>query len=204
VAAVRGEAARRSNVFEKGPAYLVHALLDHMIDHYLPVMDAFDEAIDQVETEVVTHPTHSALRRIFALKHSLMRLRRVAAHQKEILLRLARGEFALVPAPLVPFFRDVYDHFTRVADLCDSYRELIGSALEAYLTNTSNRMNEIMKVLTAISTIMLPLTFIAGVYGMNFDRMPELKWRYGYAFALGLMAATTVTMLAYFKRKRWF
>jgi magnesium transporter len=204
VAAVRCEAARRSNVFGKGPAYLVHALLDHMIDHYLPLMDAFDDAIDELETEVVTRPSRAALLRIFALKHSIMSLRRVAAHQKEILLRLARGEFALVPAPLVPFFRDVYDHFTRVADLCDSYRELVSGALEAYLTTTSNRMNEIMKVLTAMSTIMLPLTFIAGVYGMNFDRMPELQWRYGYAFALGLMASTTITMLVYFKRKQWF
>jgi magnesium transporter len=204
VAAVRSEAERRCNVFEKGPAYVVHALLDHLIDHYLPLMDAFDEAIDRVETEVVTQPTQSSLRRIFALKHSLMVLRRVAAHQKEILLRLARAEFALIPAPLVPFFRDVYDHFTRVADLCDSYRELIGGALEAYLTTASNRMNEIMKVLTAISTVMLPLTFIAGVYGMNFEHMPELRWRYGYAFALTLMGLTAIVMLAYFKRKRWF
>lgn len=204
VAAVRDEATRRCQAFEKGPAYLVHALLDHLIDHYLPVMDAFDEAIDAIEIEVVTHPTQDVLVRVFGLKHSLMSLRRVATHQKEILVRLARGEFALIPAVLVPFFRDVYDHFTRVADLCDSYRELIGGALEAYLTTTSNRMNEIMKVLTAISTLMLPLTFIAGVYGMNFDRMPELRWRFGYPFALSLMAATAIVMLVYFKRKRWF
>jgi magnesium transporter len=204
VAAVRYEATRRSHLFEKGPAYVVHALLDHLIDHYLPVMDAFDDAIDGIELEVVTRPNRAALLRIFGLKRSLMALRRVATHQKEILLRLARGEFALVPPPLVPFFRDVYDHFTRVADLCDSYRELIGGALEAYLTTTSNRMNEIMKVLTAISTIMLPLTFIAGVYGMNFNHMPELRWRYGYPFALTLMATTAAIMLVYFKRKRWF
>ncbi len=204
VAAVRSEAIRHSQAFEKGPAYLVHALLDHLIDHYLPLMDAFDDAIDNVEMEVVTRPTQTALVRIFGLKRSLMALRRVATHQKEILLRLARGEFALVPSPLVPFFRDVYDHFTRVADLCDSYREMIGGALEAYLTTTSNRMNEIMKVLTAISTLMLPLTFIAGVYGMNFERMPELRWHYGYPFALSLMSATAAVMLYYFKRKRWF
>ena len=204
VAAVQNEVLRGCHLFEKGPAWIVHALLDHMIDHYLPLMDAFDDAIDAIEIEVVTRPTQTALPRIFTLKHSLMTLRRVAVHQREILLRLSRGEFALVPPALLPFFRDVYDHFTRVADLCDSYRELVSGALDAYLTTTSNRMNEIMKVLTAIATIMLPLTFIAGVYGMNFEYMPELKWQYGYAFSLGLMALVASVMLTYFKRKRWF
>jgi magnesium transporter len=204
VAAVQNEVSRGCQLFEKGAAWIVHALLDHLIDHYLPLMDAFDDAIDAIEIEVVTHPSQTALPRIFTLKHSLMTLRRVAVHQREILLRLSRGEFALIPPALLPFFRDVYDHFTRAADLCDSYRELVSGALDAYLTTTSNRMNEIMKVLTAIATIMLPLTFIAGVYGMNFEHMPELHWRYGYAFSLALMAIVASLMLAYFKRKRWF
>jgi magnesium transporter len=204
VAAVRDEISRGCHLFERGPAWIVHALLDHLIDHYLPLMDAFDEEVNAVEDEAVTKPTQGALKRIFDLKHSLMTLRRVTVHQREILLRLSRTEFALIPAPLSPFFRDVYDHFTRVADLCDSYREFVSGALEAYLTTTSNRMNEIMKVLTTISTVMLPLTFIAGLYGMNFEQMPELKWRYGYPLALGLMALVAIIMLVYFRRKRWF
>ena len=204
VAAVDAEVTRGCQHFEKGPAWVVHALLDHLIDHYQPLMDTFDEAVDAIEVEVVTQPTQAALMRIFSLKRSLMRLRRVAVHQREILLRLSRGEFALVPPALLPFFRDVHDHFTRVADLCDSYRELVSGALDAYLTTASNRMNEIMKVLTAMSTVMLPLTFIAGVYGMNFEHMPELKWRYGYPFSLGLMGVVALFMLGYFKRKRWF
>jgi magnesium transporter len=204
VDAVRAEIARGCHLFEKGAAWIVHALLDHLTDHYLPLMDAFDLEIDRIETRAVTDPSRSTLQGIFALKHSLMDLRRVASHQREILLRLSRAEFALIPAPVVPFFRDVYDHFTRVSDLCDSYRELVSGALEAYLSTTSNRMNEIMKVLTAIATIMMPLTFVAGVYGMNFEHMPELKWRYGYAYAWGLMAAITATMLVYFRRRRWF
>jgi magnesium transporter len=167
-------------------------------------MDAFDLALDAVETDAVTHPTREVLVTIFSLKHSLMTLRRVTSHQREVLLRLSRSEFALVPNALVPFFRDVYDHFTRVSDLCDSYREMLSGALEAYLSTTSNRMNEVMKVLTLIATIMMPLTFIAGVYGMNFEHMPELKWRYGYAAAWGLMIAVTLVMLGYFRRKRWF
>ena len=204
VDAVRAEIARGCHLFEKGAAYIVHALLDHLTDHYLPLMDTFDTAIDSVETEAVTHPTRAALQNIFALKRSLMSLRRIASHQREILLRLSRGEFALVPAQLVPFFRDVHDHFVRVSDLCDSYRELVSGALEAYLSTTSNRLNEIMKVLTGIATIMMPLTFIVGVYGMNFEHMPELKWRYGYAFAWGLMLTVAGGMLVYFRRKRWF
>jgi magnesium transporter len=204
VDAVKDEISRGCHLFERGAAWIVHALLDHLTDHYLPLMDAFDDAVDDAENEAVTNPTRKALQRIFGLKRSLMTLRRVAVHQREILLRLSRGEFEKIPSALLPFFRDVYDHFTRVADLCDSYRELLTGALDAYLTTTSNRMNEIMKVLTAIATIMLPLTFIAGLYGMNFEHMPELKWRYGYPFALGLMATVAVGMLWYFKRKRWF
>ena len=204
VNAVRAEIDRGCHLFEKGAAWIVHALMDHLTDHYLPLMDAFDLAIDAVETEAVTQPTRAALQRIFSLKHSLMTLRRIASHQREILLRLSRAEFALIPLPLVPFFRDVHDHFTRVSDLCDSYRELVSGALEAYLSTTSNRMNEIMKVLTAIATIMMPLTFIAGVYGMNFEHMPELKWQYGYAFVWAVMIAIAAVMLVYFRRKRWF
>jgi magnesium transporter len=204
VDAVRSELARGCQLFEKGAAWIVHALLDHLTDHYLPLMDAFDVALDAVETDAVTNPTRAVLQRIFSLKRSLMSLRRVASHQRETLLRLSRGEFPLIPQQLTPFFRDVHDHFTRVSDLCDSYREQLGGALEAYLSTTSNRMNEIMKVLTAIATIMMPLTFIAGVYGMNFEHMPELKWHYGYAFAWGLMALITAVMLVYFRRMRWF
>jgi magnesium transporter len=204
VDAVRAEIGRGCHLFDKGAAWVVHALLDHLTDHYLPLMDAFDTAIDSVETEAVTQPSRTALQNIFALKRSLMTLRRVTSHQREILLRLSRAEFDLIPTELLPFFRDVYDHFTRVSDLCDSYRELVSGALDAYLSTTSNRMNEIMKVLTAIATIMMPLTFIAGVYGMNFEHMPELRWHYGYAFVWGLMVAVTIVMLAYFRRKRWF
>ena len=204
VTAVRAELERGCHLFERGAAWIVHALLDHLIDHYLPLIDTFDDASTPWKPKQSTIPRGRCCQRIFALKRSLMKLRRVAVHQREILLRLSRDEFSLLPPPLLPFFRDVFDHFTRVADLCDSYRELVSGALEAYLTTTSNKMNEIMKVLTAIATIMLPLSFIAGVYGMNFELMPELKWRYGYPFALALMAVVAVSFVTYFRRRRWF
>jgi magnesium transporter len=133
----------------------------------------------------------------------LQELRRTSVHQREILLRLARGEFDEIPADAVPFYRDVYDHFLRFSDLVESYRDLETGALEAYLSVQSNRMNEIMKTLTLISTVMLPVTFIAGVYGMNFKVIPELDWKYGYAYVLGLMAVVTIGILAWFRHRGW-
>jgi magnesium transporter len=127
----------------------------------------------------------------------------MSIHQREILLRLARGEFDEIPAEMMPFYRDVYDHFLRVNDLVESYRDLVTSALEAYLSVQSNRMNEIMKQLTLVATVMLPITFIAGVYGMNFEHMPELKWTYGYPLVIGLMTLIVVGSLIWFRHRGW-
>ena len=194
---------RNSKILHKGPAFLAHAILDHLTDHYLPVMDRFTEQIEELEAQVLKKPGPHCLDAVFSLRRSLQAIRRVSVHQKEALHRLARGEFALIPKPALPFFRDVYDHFVRVSDLTDSYRELISSALEAYMSVQSNRLNEVMKVLSLISTVMLPMTFIAGVYGMNFDHMPELHWRYGYAFAWLLMGGVGVSLYALFWFRRW-
>ena len=116
---------------------------------------------------------------------------------------MSRAEFDEIPAEAAPFFRDVYDHFVRVTDLAESYRELASGALEAYLSVQANRMNEIMKTLTLMSTVMLPLTFIAGVYGMNFKAMPELEWSYGYPYAVGLMLVVGIGLGVWFRRRRW-
>ena len=166
-------------------------------------MDRYDEDLDDLEAKIMADPHPSMLEQIFDLKRSLQRVRRVAVHQKEILQRLSRGEFDLVDRNALPFYRDVYDHFVRVADLTESYRDLVAAVLEMYLSMQSQRLNEVMKVLTLISTIMLPLTFVAGVYGMNFEFMPELHWKYGYVFALSLMGLITAGLIWYFKRKRW-
>lgn len=207
VKAVAEVLARCGKTLSRGPAWVLHALLDHLVDDYLPLIDRYDDEIEALEVHIVDDagtprgPAHQ--RQIFAMKRSLQRLRRTTIHQRELLLRLGRGEFEQIPRELSPFFRDVYDEFARVTDLVESYRELLSSALDAYLSVQSNRMNEVMKTLTLISTVMLPLTFIAGVYGMNFDRMPELHWVHGYPFALALMAATGVSITAWFLHKRW-
>jgi magnesium transporter len=200
---VLDECRRNPRVFDKGPAFIAHAIMDHAVDCYFPVIEAFDQEIDRLETAVVSDPQPEVLQRIFKLKRSLQRLRRVAMHQREVLLRLSRGEFELIPEKALPFFRDIHDHFVRVSDLAEGYREGLTGVLDAYLSVVSNRMNEVMKALTLVATLMLPLTFIAGLYGMNFDRMPELHWHYGYPFALGLMVAVAVGMIAWFRSKRW-
>ena len=189
----------------RGPAFLWHQILDHVVDYYSPILDDFDDRIDRLEHEIFTlkKPNNVILSQIMDLKRSVLRLRRISTKQMDILLRMSRGEFALIPDEMRPFYRDVYDHLVRVVDLAESYRDLISGSLEAYLSVVSNRMNEIMKVLTIFSAIMLPLTFIAGVYGMNFDNMPELHSRYGYFGTLIVMGVVAVGMLIFFWRRGW-
>ncbi len=201
------ELDRSPKLLGKGPAWLAHSLLDHAVDNYLPVVDELDRELARLEDQTLeragTRRGPPVLRRILRFKRLLLDLRRMSIHQREILLRIARGEFDEIPKDVVPFFRDVYDHFLRINDQLDGYRDLVSGTLDAYLSVQSNRMNEIMKTLTVISTVMLPITFIAGVYGMNFQWMPELHWKWGYAYALTLMAAVTAVTLGYFRRKGW-
>jgi magnesium transporter len=204
---VRAELDRSPRLLAKGPAWLAHAILDSAVDRYLPVIDDLDSQIASLEQEVLrkagTKQGPQILRKILGFKRMLLTLRRMSIHQREILLRLARGEFDEIPHEAAPFYRDVYDHFLRVNDLIDSYRDLVTSALEAYLSVQSNRMNEIMKTLTLMSTLMLPITFIAGLYGMNFEHMPELKARWGYPASLAAMAAVVISILLWFRHKGW-
>ena len=190
---------------QRGSAFLLHQILDQVVDFYSPVLDDFDDRIDRLEDEIFSlkKPNNVILSQIMDLKRSVLRLRRISTKQMDILLRMSRGEFALIPEEMRPFYRDVYDHLVRVVDLAESYRDLISGSLEAYLSVVSNRMNEIMKVLTIFSAIMLPLTFIAGVYGMNFDNMPELHSRYGYFGTLLVMFVVAVGMLAFFWKRGW-
>jgi magnesium transporter len=197
------ELQRNPRVLLRGSAYVVHALLDHLTDHYLPVVDRFDDEIDEIEKSVVEEPSPAMLRKLFLMKRSLQKLRRLSTYHRDLLQRLARGEFELIPDKALPFFRDVYDHFVRIADLADSYREMVTAALEIYMSVTANRTNDIMKVLAMISTIMLPLTFIAGLYGMNFEHIPEFKWTYGYPYALSLMAVVSLALCYFFRRRKW-
>ncbi len=204
---MQAELDRSPRLMAKGLPWVMHALLDRAVDRYMPLVDQLDTEIEHLETEVLakagTPKGTKVLGRILSFKRTLQSMRRMAIHQRETLLRLARGEVEAIPKEALPFFRDVYDHFLRIGDTVDSYRDLVTSALDAYLSVQSNRMNEIMKTLTLMSTVMMPLTFIAGVYGMNFKVMPELEWQYGYPYALALMATVALAILLFFRRKGW-
>ena len=182
---------------------ILHRLLDRLVDNYLPVMDGIGAKLEILEDQIIHKPEPDLLEKVLEAKKSIQRIRRMTAHQRLILESLARGHLELIPRESLAFFRDIYDHFVRVADLAEAYREGAQSAVEAYLSMSANRTNEIMKSLTQISTVMLPLTFIAGIYGMNFDVMPELHWVLGYPFALSLMALTAAAILFWFRRRHW-
>lgn len=190
---------------QRGTPFLLHQILDQVVDYYSPVLDDFDSRIDRLEDDIFNlhRPNNKILSEIMELKRSVLRLRRISTKQMDILYRMSRGEFLLIPDDMRPFYRDVYDHLVRVVDLSENYRDLLSGSLEAYLSVVSNRLNEIMKVLTIFSATMLPLTFIAGVYGMNFDNMPELHSRYGYYLVWVIMLVVVVAMLIFFRRRGW-
>lgn len=210
IAPVIREIQRSPKLLKKGPAWVAHAILDRMVDEYLPVVNRFEAQIEDVEDRILEggsrskRSDHAIMRQILRIKRSLQMLRRTTISQREILHRLARAEFSEIPKEASPFYRDIYDHFARVTEMVDGYRELATGLLEAHFSIQSQQMNEIMKRLTLISTIMLPLTLIAGIYGMNFHKVfPELDWEYGYFYALGLMAAVAILIVAWFRKQRW-
>ena len=200
---VRKEITRDPALLRRGPAFVAHRLADLMVDEFLPVMEVLDNEIIQIEEAVIHRPEPTLLERIFATKHSLQRLYRIGIHQRQILRRLSEGSLPHVPAETQPFWRDIDDHFVQVSDLNDSYRELLSASSEAYLTMQSHHLNDVMKILTVISTVMLPLTFVTGLYGMNFDRMPLVHWDFGFEGAVAAMLLSAVGSFWWMKRKRW-
>ena len=194
---------------EASAGYLAYSLLDSVIDAYFPVVEAYAERLDRLEDRVIARPSRSSIAEIHSAKHDLRSLRRIVWPLSEAVNSLVRDPSPLVDDDTRVHLRDCYDHLVQIIDLVETYRELCSDLTDLYLSSISNRMNEIMKVLTIIATIFMPLSFITGLYGMNFHterspwNMPELNWRYGYPFSLGLMALTVLAMLWYFRRKGW-
>ena len=186
-----------------GADYLLYALLDAIVDGYFAVIEIFGDHIEAIEEEVVAEPDHKTLQMIYALKRSLVALRRSVWPLRDVVAELERGDSPLIQASTLVYIRDVYDHTIQVAETVETYRDTTSGTLDVYLSSQSSRMNEIMKVLTIIATIFIPLTFIAGIYGMNFAYMPELNATWGYPAALASMAVIAGMMLLYFRRKRW-
>ncbi|MBM3292992.1 MAG: magnesium/cobalt transporter CorA [Candidatus Aminicenantes bacterium] len=193
----------RGRIRKMGADYLAYSLLDAVVDHYFVVLEGLGEKIDRLEDELMADPDRATLHRIHALKREMIFLRKSVWPLREILAKIERIESDLVRKPTAIFFRDVYDHAIQVIDSVETFREVLSGMLETYLSSVSNRMNEVMKVLTIIATIFIPLTFIAGVYGMNFEHMPELKWRAGYFIVWGVMIALGGGMAVLFRRRKW-
>lgn len=191
-------------LISRGSDFLCHAILDHLVDDYLPVLDGIDEQIEHLEDQVLQSPTPEVLSKTLEMKHTLMSLRRLIAPQREIVNRLSRDEFSLIDQQSRIYFRDIYDHLVRLQDLSESLRDIVTGILDIYLNSTSLRLNEIMKALTIVSTIFLPLSFVAGVYGMNFVYMPELGWRYGYLMVWVVFILIASGMILFFKKRNWF
>ena len=185
----------------RGPDLLLYRVLDQQVDLWVDVLDVFDERLDALEERIFGEQGQSVLDEIFGVRRSIMRLRRIATHQRETLMRLTRGEFPQVGRETALYLRDVHDHLVRVTDLAELYRELIGGILEAYLSVVSNRLNDIMRVLTVFTSVFIPMTFVASVYGMNFQHMPEVTWLWGYPSALAAMALMGGAVLWLFRRK---
>lgn len=188
----------------RGPSYLLYLLLDSMSGIYLPYLDQIDDRIDGVEKALIERPERPTLQKIYELRRDVIALRRVVNPQIEVMRRLARGEFTVVPEAANIYFRDIYDDLFRITQSTDSYRELLSGALDSYMSSLSNEMNQVMKVLTVFAAILGALTFLAGIWGMNFIFMPELDERWGYPFAIGLMFLAAAALAWFFRRKRWF
>ncbi len=195
--------AKNPELLRKGPDFVYYAVVDRMVDYYFDLMDRLDEEVDALEERLLTRADRESLHRILDLKRRIMALRRVAGPQREIMNQLARGDYPLIQEQHRYYFRDVYDHLLRIADSLDAFRDMVGSAMDTYLSQISNRTNDIMKVLSIIATIMLPLSLITGYFGMNFQVMPWLHDPHAIYVLTGLMVLLAGLMLAYFRKKGW-
>ena len=183
--------------------YLFYALLDSIVDNYFAVLENLGEKIEFLDKKLVTNPTSETLQAIHNLKSNMLFLRKSVWPLREVISGLERGESPLINESTGIYLRDVYDHTIQVIDTTETYRDMISGMIDIYLSSISNRVNEVMKVLTIIATIFIPLTFIVGLYGMNFKYMPELEWRWGYPAVLLIMLAIGIIMGIFFRRKKW-
>jgi magnesium transporter len=190
---------------QRGAAYLLHQILDQLIDLYMPVVDDFDNAINQLEDRVflMSQGNNKILEEIMDLRRAVVRLKRISTRQLDVLYRISRGEFSQIPENVLPFYRDVHDHLLRISDLSENYRDLVNGLFDIHFAVTANKTNDVMKVLAVFSAIILPLSLIAGIYGMNFENMPELRSPYGYFATLALMFIIGAGLLVYFWHKGW-
>jgi magnesium transporter len=197
---LRGKSGR---IRSRGADYLAYALIDAVVDHYFHILETFAEETEELELQVLEDPTPETMRRIHSLRQEMLVVRRAVWPLRELTNGLTRNESGLVQESTQIFLRDVYDHTVQVIDTAETLRDVISGLMDLYMTSVSNRMNEIMKVLTVMASIFIPLTFLAGIYGMNFQVMPELRIPWAYPALLGVMVVMGVGMVVFFRRKGW-
>ncbi|MBM3713101.1 MAG: magnesium/cobalt transporter CorA, partial [Actinobacteria bacterium] len=194
----------RSKIRKAGSDYLAYLLIDSIIDNYFSVLENVGERIENIENKLVSNPSPKTLKAIHNLKRDMLFLRKSVWPLREVISKLERGEISLIKNSTKIYIRDIYDHIIQVIDTIETYRDMLSGMIDIYLSSISNRLNEVMKILTIISTIFIPITFIASIYGMNFKFMPEFSWKWSYPVVWVIMLAVIITMVIYFKRKKWF
>jgi magnesium transporter len=200
----------KGSIRQQKSGYLAYAIWDAIIDGYFPVLESYGERIEELENKILASPTEQTLSKIYQLRQELLSLRRAIWPQRDILNALLRDEYIVIDTTIKPYLRDCYDHLVQILDVIENYREFANGLMDFYLSSVSNKMNEIMKTLTVISTIFIPLTFIVGIYGMNFNtdkspyNMPELEWYWGYVFVWVLMLTVAFSLIIFFWRRGWF
>jgi len=204
VESVRGLVEDDGRPMKRGADFLAYALIDTLVDNVLPTIDKMSDIAEEIEEETIRSPQQATLEAIMKLKRSTLRIHRVMAPQREILNRLSRGEFPIIKDEAQIFYRDIYDHIVRIEDLNQSLHDRADNALATHLSSVANRQNETMRVLSVVATIFLPLTLVAGIYGMNFEYMPELRWEWGYFAVLGFMGMAIVVAVWRFWASQWF
>ena len=195
---------KMTRLLKKGPGFLFHRLLDVEVDNYFPVLEHLEDSIESLEERVAKKPRPDLLSRILKSKRRIISIRRLVLQQREKLSFLAKNEYSLIPRGAIPYFRDVYDHYVRVSDSLEGLREAVANAFDVYMSTLSNNMNEVMKVLSIIATIALPLTVISGIYGTNFQMLPGSSFIYGFWTMILLMILLALGMVYFFKRRGWF
>jgi magnesium transporter len=186
-----------------GSDYLAYTIIDQIVDNYFVELDNFSDKVESLEDEVVARPSPQTLRDVHQFKNDMIMLRKSLWPLREVIARLERRESPLISENLANYFRDVYDHTIIAIDTVETYRDILSGMLDIYLSSMSNRLNQIMKVLTIIATIFMPLTFITSLYGMNFKNMPETQWEYGYFYILGVIVVIALAMFEFFRKKQW-
>lgn len=193
----------KGKIRKQGADYLLYSLIDMIVDNYFLILERVGERIEEMESKLILDPAPMKLRELYKLKREIIFLRKSVWPLREVVGKIDRDDSGLIKETAKVYIKDVYDHIIQIIDTIESFRDVLASMLDIYLSSTSNKMNSVMKVLTVISTIFMPLTFIVGIYGMNFDNMPELRWKHGYFLVLASCGLISFLMLVFFKRKRW-